>query len=210
MNQINASPVNNTGQGPACRKSGNYFLNSRMQSGFILGFIIVAASGFILYLLLSYYFIDKHLAEEFYRTHLKTAVRQDAVKSVLWLPVTAAISVIITASVILIYYTTNMVERHLREFVDVMRMAGQCDFTGRTTMSNVPHGLCDGLNKAVSSYDRCFGSIKRSSAVLDDAAAQLGEEATGGQLHSAAARAALASIAAERARVMEELKRFKV
>lgn len=206
MRKAKASSADEHGRRPWRRMSRNYFLKHRMQSRFVLGCSAIVASGFVLYLLLSYHFIDKHLAEELYRTHLKMRV---GFGSVLWWPAVAVITATISVSVILVYYMTDRAQLHLQEFVGMLRRVGQGDLTGRIALNNAAEGLSESFNKAVSLLDNRFGFIKRSSIVLEDVAAQLGD-ATGGQLRPDAAQAALVRIAAERARVMEEIRGFKV
>lgn len=209
MNRANTELPDETGRRPWRRKSRNFFLKSRMQSRFVLGFICVVAGGFILYLLLSYYLIDRHLAEELYRTHPRSRIAINASGSVMWWPAATAISAIISVSAVLVYYMTHRAESHLHGFIGAVRRAGQGDLTGRITLNKAHDGLCESFNGAFLSLDKRLSSIKRSCVALEDAVAQLGE-ATGGQLQRDAAQAALADIAVERVRVVEEIKRFRV
>lgn len=189
------------------RKPHNFFHKGRIQSRFVPVFIVVVAGSFILYLFLAYYLIDRYLTVELYRTHLQTRPALSGL--FLWWPAIAAIMVISLISLILVYIMTRRMERRLDGFARALRRLVRCDLTGRIDVNKAADGLSVAFNRAVSSLDERFASIKRSSAALEYAASQL-RDATGGHLQRSAAQTVMADIAKERANIMEELAKFSV
>lgn len=203
----NAVPDNGAGRRPWRRKGRNFLVKRGIQSRFILGFTVVVLVGFALHLFLSYYIIDRQLAGELYRTHLKIRTTADIAGPILLRLAAVTVAAIVSVAAVFGYYLTQRVELPLYGFVAAVRRAGRGDFTGHIALKKAPGRLSEAFNEAVSMLDARFGSIKRSTPVFEEAAARLGV-ATGRRGHGDSAQAALDAIALERARVMNELDRF--
>ncbi|MBI5886956.1 MAG: hypothetical protein HZB85_10310 [Deltaproteobacteria bacterium] len=200
----NAVPDNGAGRRPWRRKGRNFLVKRGIQSRFILGFTAVVVAGFALHLFLSYYIIDRQLAGELYRTHLKIRTTADIAGPTLLRIAAVTVAAIVSAAAVFGYYLTHGVELPLHGFVTAVRRAGRGDLTGHIALKKAPGRLSEAFNAAISMLDARFGSIKRSTPVFDEAVARLGV-ATGRRLHRDSAQAALDEIALERDRVMNEL-----
>ncbi|MBI5562220.1 MAG: methyl-accepting chemotaxis protein [Deltaproteobacteria bacterium] len=201
--------MRNNGKKPCQRR--NYLVKKGMQSSFIIGFTSIALGGFVLHLLLTYYLIDRTLAGELYRSHLKIRATSEIAWPVLWkLGAVTALS-IIGASAAIGHYLTRGVEVPLRGLVEAVRKAGHGDLTKHAASRKMPGELALAFNAAMQSLEARFRSIKRSALELEAVCDRLGNAiGKGRHPHKAEAEEALAAIAAERARLMGELRGFKV
>jgi len=203
----NAVSDKGAGRRPWRRKSRNFLIKGGIQSRFILGFTAVVVAGFALHLFLSYYIIDRQFAGELYRTHLKIRTTADIAGPILLRLAAGTVAVIVSAAAVFGYYLTHKVELPMYGFVGAVRRAGRGDLTSHIALKKAPGRLSEAFNAAFVALDARFGSIKRSTPVFEEAVARLGA-ATGSRLRRDSAQAALDEIAAERARVMNELNRF--
>ena len=184
-----------------------------MQSRFILGFSLVVFFGILINLLAAYFLIDRELAAELYKIHLKVRTTSEIALPILWKLGAVTVPIIIIVAALIGRYFMRRVEEPLVPFLDALKRTGEGDFTGRldtggggrlTEVFEVFNNTCDAVGEG-------FGSIKGTAAGLErsvdelDALISRKERAPGAEV----ARA-LDGLSALSEKALKEVSRFKI
>jgi methyl-accepting chemotaxis protein len=142
----------------------HYFIKKGLQSRFIVGFSLAVLAGFLLNMAFAYRLIDRGLAEELYRVHIKIRSTSEIVLPILLRLAAFTVPVIFAAAAIVGYLLMRSIEMPLRRFREALRDAGRGDLS-----KGPPEGLPGDLPEA---YVRMTGALSRD---LNDLKASVNE-----------------------------------
>ena len=152
-----------------------FFINTGLQGRFVIGFSSAVFAGFLVNLVLVYFLIDRELAEELYKIHLKIRTTSDIAVPVLLKLGAITIPSIVIVSAAIGYFLTRGVEGSLKEFRQAVRKTGRGDLTQRVNGAggSASTELSGPLNAAISSLEQRFGALKKSGLALEEGLGKL-------------------------------------
>lgn len=145
----------------------NYFIKKRLQSRFILIFPLPVVAGFLLYWFAVYYILDKGLAEELYRSHIKVRTTGEVVLPLLWKLNIVTMPVIILAAGIVGYFFLRRIELPLSTFRKVAKALEEGDFTQRLSKGDSLEDLPEVFNETTERLEGAFRFFKGELNRLD-------------------------------------------
>jgi len=197
----------NAGYTPYHRRK--FFINKGLQGRFVIGFSSAVLAGFLVNLVLVYFLIDRELAEELYKIHLKIRTTSDIAVPVLLKLGAVTIPSIIMVSAAIGYLLTRGVEGSLKEFRQVVEKTGRGDLTQRFNGPTSTE-LSGPFNAAIGSLEQRFGALKKSGLALEGGLGRLNSAIDKGSVSRAEIEDALKGVSEARGRVGRELSWFKV
>lgn len=145
----------------------HFFIKKDLQARFVLGFSLAVFLGFILNLLLVYFLIDRELAGELYKIHIKIRTTSEIAAPILWKLSAIIIPSILVVSAAVGYFLTRRIELPLLTFIEAARKTGKGDFT-QNLPKELPTELPEVFNKMGRSLENIFRPIKKSAATVDE------------------------------------------
>ncbi len=88
----------------------HFFTDKALQSRFILGFSLAVFFGILINLLVVYFLIDRELAAELYKIHLKVRTTSEIALPILWRLGAVTIPLILIVAAVIGRYLTRRVE----------------------------------------------------------------------------------------------------
>ena len=191
----------------------HFLTDKALQSRFILGFSLVVFFGILINLLVAYFLIDRELAAELYKIHLKVRTTSEIALPILWKLGAVTVPLIIIIAALIGRYFMRRVEEPLVPFLDALKRTGEGDFTGRldtggdgrlTEVFEVFNNTCDAVGEGFGSIKGAVAGLERSVDELD-ALISRKERASGAELASA-----LDDLSARSEKALKEVSRFKI
>jgi methyl-accepting chemotaxis protein len=188
----------------------HFLINKGMQSRFIGGFSLAVFFGILANLLVVYFLIDRELAAELYRIHLKVRTTSEIAWPILWKLSVVIVPVILIAAFFIGRMLTRRVETPLVEIMAAVKRTAHGDFTQSLDRDKLEH-MPEAFNRMNSSLEKSLGVLQGASAGLDKGAVELDSLIGGGKPPSKAeVKRALDRISTKRAEAEKEVSRFKV
>jgi len=186
-----------------------FFINRTLQGRFVFGFSAAVFAGFLINLVLVYFLIDRELAEELYKIHLKIRTTSDIAVPVLLKLGAVTIPSIIIVSAAIGHFLTRGVEGSLKGFREAVGKISGGDLTQRFTAAASAE-LSGPLNNAVGSLEKRFGALKKSGLALVQASDRL--KSTIGKEHLSVPemQKTLAEVSQARGRIGQTISGFKL
>ncbi len=191
----------------------HFLTDKALQSRFILGFSLAVFFGILINLLAVYFLIDRELAAELYKIHLKVRTTSEIALPILWRLGAVTIPLVLIAAAVIGHYLTRRVEEPLRPFLEALKSTGEGDLTSRLDpegSSRLPE-VFGVFNNTVDIVGKGFGSIRDSAAGLEQSIGEIEALAsrTEGVAGSELARA-LDDLSARSDEAWKEVSRFKI
>lgn len=183
----------------------SYFINMRLQSGFVASFSSAVLLGFLCNLFIAYFLIDRELSQELYKIHIKIRTTSEIAVPILLKLSAVTVSTILVISAAIGYFLTRRLELPLLELREAVAGIARGDLTRRLS-KKIPGELPEVFNAMSRSLDAQFSSIKKSGQVLERETRRL--ERPG--LTRQEAREALGSLAEARSSISREISKLKV
>ena len=150
------------GGAPIKFRRRNYFIKKGLQGSFVLSFSLAVLAGLFLNLLAAYFLIDRELAGELYRIHLKIRTTSEVAWPILWRLGAATVAVVLIVAAAIGWLLTKRVETLLRAFVDSVRKAAGGDLTERIEKKEGLENLPGAFNSVVASLGKDLAVIRGS------------------------------------------------
>ncbi len=150
----------------------NYFINKGLQGRFVIGFSSAVFIGILANILLVYFLIDRELAGELYKIHLKIRTTSQIAVPILLRLGAVTVPAILAASAVIGYFLTRRVERPLEEFRDAVGAVTRGDFTHRLS-GETGMEISEPFNSAAGSLARRFEAVKGFATGLDESLRRL-------------------------------------
>ena len=186
-----------------------YFINKGLQLRFILIFALIVVVAFLINWQLVYYMVDKELAVELYKSHIKIRTTGEIIKPVLikmnmiLIPLLA----VVTASAVILL--TRAIELPIVGFRDAVEALGNGKLATRFT-GEAPGDLATGFNTLAERYEGSFIKIEEEISALEGVATRLEERAKLPEPPVSEMGNMARSLDGINERIAEELSRFKV
>lgn len=186
----------------------NYFIKKGLQGKFVIGLSLVVLLGVLLNLALAYFFLDRELAGELYKIHLKISTTSELAWPVLWKIGAVTLPVALIAAVLAAYYFTRRLEPPIRVFVANIRRLANGDFSEKPGPIAV-EGLGEALGKAHGGLESRLASFKSGAKALEEAFAKV-VAAAGKKDAATELQQAIGEFSRQRIRLGREAARFKL
>ncbi|GMR05251.1 MAG: hypothetical protein BMS9Abin24_047 [Thermodesulfobacteriota bacterium] len=186
-----------------------FFINKGLQGRFVIGFSSAVFVGLLVNLVLVYFLIDRELAGELYKIHLKIRTTSEIAVPVLLKLGAVTIPSIIIISAVIGYLLTSGIEGSLKEFRRAVRETGRGDLTQRFSGSASTE-LSGPFNSALKSLAQRFGALKRSGHALDEGLGRLNSALGRDPVSRAEIEDALGGVRGARESIGRELSGFKL
>lgn len=186
-----------------------FFINKGLQGRFVIGFSSAVLIGFVVNLVLVYFLIDRELAEELYKIHLKIRTTSEIAVPVLLKLGAITIPSIIIASAAIGYFLTRGVEGSLKEFRRSVGKISNGDLRERVGESSSAD-LSGPFNSAVGSLEQRFGVLKRSGLALSESLGRVTGALGKDSVSAIEIKDALTGVSEARERIGRDLSGFKV
>lgn len=187
----------------------HFFINRAMQSRFIVGFSLAVFLGILLNLAVVYLLIDRELAAELYKIHIRVRTTSEIAWPVIWKLGVVTVPVIMIAAFFIGRYLTRRVEMPLVAFKEAVKETGKGDFT-KTLESDKLESLPDAFNRMAESLSTDFRAMRDSAASLDEALKGFDAAGrTGGAAGKEALASALDAFTGARRRAATEVSRVR-
>ncbi|OGP21078.1 MAG: hypothetical protein A2054_00690 [Deltaproteobacteria bacterium GWA2_55_10] len=183
----------------------NYFINRRLQSGFVAAFSSAVLLGFIANLFIAYFLIDRELSQELYKIHIKIRTTSEIAVPILLKLSAVTVSTILVLSAAIGYLLTRRIELPLLELREAVAGISRGDLTRRLS-KKIPGELPAVFNAMSRSLDALFSSIKKSGQVLERETRRLERPGISKQ----EALDALGSLTEARSIISHEISKLKV
>src|SRR3989338_2201003 len=148
------------GGAPIKFRRRNYFIKKGLQGSFVLSFSLAVLAGLFLNLLAAYFLIDRELAGELYRIHLKIRTTSEVAWPILWRLGAATVAVVLIVAAAIGWLLTKRGETLLRAFVDSVRKAAGGDLTERIEKKEGLENLPGAFNSVVASLGKDLAVIR--------------------------------------------------
>jgi methyl-accepting chemotaxis protein len=191
----------------------HFLTDKALQSRFILGFSLVAFFGIIINLLVAYFLIDRELAAELYKIHLKVRTTSEIALPILLKLGAVTVPLIIIIAALIGRYFMRRVEEPLLPFLDALKRTGEGDFTGRLDADGGGRlgEVFEVFNNTCDTVGEVFGSINGSVAELERSVDELDAIISRKDGSSGAeAASALDKLSARSEEALKEVLRFKI
>ncbi len=191
----------------------HFFTDKALQSRFILGFSLAVFFGIFINLLAVYFLIDRELAAELYKIHLKVRTTSEIALPILWKLGVVTIPLILIVAAVIGHFLTRRVEEPLLPFLEALKRIGEGDLTGRLDPlgSSRLQDVFGVFNNTVDAVGKWFGSVRGSAAGLEQSLGEL--EALASRTEGVAGPEfvrAIDDLSARSAEAWEEVSRFKI
>ncbi|MFQ5329458.1 MAG: hypothetical protein ACE5D4_05650 [Thermodesulfobacteriota bacterium] len=186
-----------------------FFINKGLQSRFILIFALIVVVAFLLNWQLVYYMVDKELAVELYKSHIKIRTTGEIIKPVLikMNMVLIPLLAVVTASAVMLL--TRAIELPIAGFRDAVVSFGEGRLDTRFT-GEAPGDLAAGFNALAERYEGSFVKIEEEISALEDVAARLEDRVKQPEPPVSEMSDMARALDSINTRIAEELSRFKV
>lgn len=183
----------------------NYFVNKRLQSGFVAGFSAVVFLGFLANLVLAYFLIDRELTQELYKIHIRIGTTSEIAVPILMKLSAVTVFTVLAVSGITGYFLTRRIELPLIELRDAVRGATGGDLTRRLSRKMTGE-LPAVFNTMFRSLEAVFGLVKKSGQALERESGRL----EGPGLSVTELAGALEAVTEARRKISQEISKLKV
>jgi len=187
----------------------NYFIKKGLQSKFIFGFSLTVVVGFLASWAFVYYTIDKRLAEELYRSHIKIETTGEIISGVLLKINLIAVPLLILSAIAVGVFIVRNVTGPLRNFKEALEDLGRADLTPKT-LKNIPPELSMSYNTMIDNFSKILRSIKRKGDELEKKIEELERIAGGKAISRQEVDDIYKSISENRKSIEKEISFFKV
>ncbi|MFQ5585962.1 MAG: hypothetical protein ACE5GF_03980, partial [Thermodesulfobacteriota bacterium] len=187
----------------------NYFIKKGLQSRFIVTFALIVVAAFLLNWYLVYYLVDKELAVELYKSHIKVRTTGEIIKPVLIKLNLIILPVVVVAASVSVMLLTRAIELPIAGFKEAVKDFEEGNFSRRFT-GDVPGELAAGFNSLAETYEQTFITMGNDIEELERAVARLEEKADMAKPPVGELSGIAMSINEIRGRIREEASRFKV
>lgn len=199
------------GGAPIKFRRRNYFIKKGLQGSFVLSFSLAVLAGLFLNLLAAYFLIDRELAGELYRIHLKIRTTSEVAWPILWRLGAATVAVVLIVAAAIGWLLTKRVETLLRAFVDSVRKAAGGDLTERIEKKEGLENLPGAFNSVVASLGKDLavirGSVESAERLSNALRGALGEDVAASR---SALQDPLRGLSNDAAMAAERISRFRV
>jgi len=199
------------GGAPIKFRRRNYFIKKGLQGSFVLSFSLAVLAGLFLNLLAAYFLIDRELAGELYRIHLKIRTTSEVAWPILWRLGAATVAVVLIVAAAIGWLLTKRVETLLRAFVDSVRKAAGGDLTERIEKKEGLENLPGAFNSVVASLGKDLavirGSVESAERLSNALRGALGEDVAASR---SALQEPLRGLSNDAAMAAERISRFRV
>lgn len=193
-----------SGERPTFRRR-NYFIKKGLQSRFIAGFSLAVFLGLFLNILVAYFLIDRELAQELYKIHIKIRTTSEIAVPVLLKLSAVTIPSILAALAAVGFFLTRRIELPLLRFKDAIQTRSRGDFSEDLSI-NMPGELPAAFDNMSRSLEAVLNSVKKSARLLDKESDRLARtEAAGGDF-----KTALEAITEARKKISLDISKLKV
>lgn len=182
----------------------HFLINKGLQYRFVGGFTLAVLGGLLVNLYLAYFLIDRELAQELYKIHIRIGTTSEVAFPILAKLGAVTIPLILASAAAVGFVLTRRIEAPLLRFREAVRRTSGGDFT-QDLPDRIPGDLPEAFKSMSRSLEAVFSSVKKSTATLE-----LGVAALKGAPSSAELRGALGAVAEARERISQELSKLKV
>jgi methyl-accepting chemotaxis protein len=187
-----------------------YLIKKQFQGKFIFFFSFAVVALLLFHWFMVYYIIDRELAVELYRSHMKIRSTGEMIGPILWYLSGATIPVVIVVGGILGYLLLRKVELPLTHFKSVVEAIAKGDFSRRMP-SDAPEDLPRVFNEMTESLEKTFQSLQKNIEGLQSDINTLDNLSKGDPSSShREMQVTLKEITRQRKIVEEELMNYKV
>jgi len=186
-----------------------YFINKGLQSRFILTFALIVVVAFFLNWQLVYYMVDKELAVELYKSHIKIRTTGAIIKPVLIKMNMILVPLLVVATTSAVILLTRAIELPIAGFRDAVEAFGEGKLSTRFT-DKAPGDLATGFNRLAEQYEGSFTRVDEEIRALESVVATIEERAKLPEPPVSEIRDMAGSIDGINKRIKEEISRFKV
>ncbi|HBG47355.1 MAG TPA: hypothetical protein DDW94_10260 [Deltaproteobacteria bacterium] len=188
------------------RPRRNYFINKGLQSRFVAGFSLAVLAGLLANLFIAYFLIDRELAQELYKIHIKIRTTSEIAVPILIKLSAITVSAILVFSAVIGFFLTRRIELPLLELREAVRRISRGDFTQSISLK-IPGELPSVFNAMSRSLEAAFSPMIKSGKALEKEFDKLG---SGSALSAMELSGALDALAEARRTISHEISKLKV